>query len=171
MVLSRRRLVRNGLCTAAGVAFRKSAPIFGQAMASPKQVRSGVKLARYVDALPIPPVIRPTGNPEEVIEIEMRQFKQKVHRDLPPTTLWGYNSSWPGPTIEVESGEPIKVKWVSKLPSSHLLPIDHSIHGAESSLPAVRNVAHLHGACVLPDDDGYPEAWFTASGEHGPKFN
>jgi len=38
-------------------------------------------------------------------------------------------------------------------------------------LPLVRNVAHVHGACVLPDDDGYPEAWFTAHGERGPKFN
>jgi hypothetical protein len=38
----------------------------------------------------------------------------------------------------------------------HLLPSDPSIHGAKSSLPAVRNVAHPHGACVLPGDDGFP---------------
>jgi spore coat protein A len=140
-------------------------------MASPLQVRSGVKLTCYVDPLSIPQVIHATGQPDEVIAIEMRQFQQKVHRDLPPTTLWGYNGSWPGPTIEVQSGHRLNVNWSSKLPTTHLLPIDHSIHGAESSLPAVRNVAHLHGACVLPDDDGYPEAWFTADSEHGPKFN
>ncbi len=35
----------------------------------------------------------------------------------------------------------------------------------------VRNVAHLHGACALPEDDGYPEAWFTAHDNQGPKFN
>jgi spore coat protein A len=145
-----------------------------QAMASPAQVRSGVRLTPYVDSLPVPPVIRATGRPGEVIDIEMRQFPQKVHRDLPATTLWGYNGSWPGPTIEVQSGQPLNINWVSKLPTTHLLPIDHSIHGAEASLPAVRNVAHLHGACAMPDDDGYPEAWFTAQGEHGPhgpKFN
>jgi spore coat protein A len=101
----------------------------------------------------------------------MLQIQQRVHRDLPPTTVWGYNGSWPGPTIEAQSGRPLKINWVSKLPATHLLPIDHSIHGAESTLPLVRNVAHLHGACTLPDDDGYPEAWFTAHGEHGPKFN
>jgi spore coat protein A len=145
-----------------------------QAMASPAQVRSGVRLISYVDSLPVPPVIRATGKPGDVIDIEMRQFQQKVHRDLPPTTLWGYNGSWPGPTIEAQSGQPLIINWVSKLPTTHLLPIDHSIHGAESSLPAVRNVAHLHGACAMPDDDGYPEAWFTVQGEHGPhgpKFN
>ncbi len=173
-MLSRRRLLQNGLTTAAGLTLSKTVPAMQQAMASPPQVRSGVKLARYVDPLPIPPVIRATDKPGEVIDIEMRQFQQKVHRDLPPTTVWGYNGSWPGPTIEAQSGQPLSVNWTSKLPTTHLLPIDHSIHGAEASLPAVRNVAHLHGACALPDDDGYPEAWFTAEGEHGPhgaKFN
>jgi spore coat protein A len=170
-MLSRRRLLQSGLYTAAGVTFSKGVPAFGQAMASPTPVRSGVKLARYVDPLPIPPVIRPTGKAGEIVEIEMLQFQQKVHRDLPSTTVWGYNGSWPGPTIEAQSGQTLNVNWVSKLPTTHLLPIDHSIHGAESTLPQVRNVAHVHGACTLPDDDGYPEAWFTAHGEHGPKFN
>jgi spore coat protein A len=173
-MLSRRRLLQRGLTTAAGLTLSKTVPAMQQAMASPAQVRSGIRLTPYVDSLPLPPVIRATGKPGEIIEMEMGQFQQKVHRDLPPTTVWGYNGSWPGPTIEAQSGEPININWVSKLPTTHLLPIDHSIHGAESSLPAVRNVAHLHGACAMPDDDGYPEAWFTAQGEHGPhgpKFN
>jgi spore coat protein A len=143
-------------------------PALGQVMASPTPIRSAVKLIRYVDPLPIPPIIRSTDKPGEIIDIEMNQFQAKVHRDLPPTTLWGYNGSWPGPTIEAQSGEPLNINWISRLPATHLLPIDHSIHGAESSLPAVRNVTHVHGACVLPDDDGHPEAWFTAQGEHGP---
>jgi spore coat protein A, manganese oxidase len=173
-MLTRRRLLRRGIYTAAGLSLQKGAPVLGQAMASPAPVRSTVKLPRYIDPLPIPSIIRSTGKPDEVIDIEMRQFQQKVHRDLPPTTLWGYNGSWPGPTIEARSGQPLNINWVSKLPTTHILPIDHSIHGAESSIPAVRNVAHIHGACVLPDDDGYPESWFTAQGEHGPhgpKFN
>jgi spore coat protein A len=140
-------------------------------MASPPPIRSGVKLTSYVDPLSIPRVIRPAGNPNEIFQIEMVQLQQKVHRDLPPTTVWGYNGSWPGPTIEAESGQALNINWISKLPATHLFPIDHSIHGAESTLPLVRNVAHVHGACALPDDDGYPEAWFTAHGERGPRFN
>ena len=170
-MLSRRQLLHSGLYTAAAVTFSKGVSALSQAMASPAPVRSGVRLTPYVDPLPLPPVIRPTGKLDEVVEIEMLQFQQKLHRDLPPTTVWGYNGSWPGPTIEAQSGRPLNINWVSKLPATHLLPIDHSIHGAESTLPLVRNVAHLHGACTLPDDDGYPEAWFTAHGEHGPKFN
>jgi spore coat protein A len=73
-------------------------------MASPPQVRSGVKLTRYVDSLVVPPVIHATGKPDEIIDIEMCQFQQKVHRDLPP-----------GPTIEVQSGQALKINWTSKL--------------------------------------------------------
>jgi spore coat protein A len=170
-MLSRRRLLQNGLYTAAGATLSQGVSGFGQTMASPVPFRSSVQLARYVDPLSIPPVLRPAEGIDEVVEIEMSAFQQKVHRDLPPTTVWGYNGSWPGPTIEARRGKPLKINWVSKLPAAHLLPIDHSIHGAESALPAVRNVAHVHGACALPDDDGYPEAWFTAHGEHGPKFS
>src|SRR5271170_6393786 len=135
-MLTRRRLLQRGLTTAAGLTLSKTVPAMQQAMASPAQVRSGVKLTRYVDPLPIPPVIRSTGKPGEVIDVEMNQFQQKVHRDLPPTTVWGYNGTWPGPTIEARSDKLLNINWTSKLPTTHLLPIDHSIHGAEASLPA-----------------------------------
>jgi len=175
--------MRRGLCAAAAANLTPAAKLLGQAapsagpvpgtqpMASPEPVRSGIELTRYVDRLPVPVVIRPDTGADAVTRIEMRQVRQKVHRDLPPTTIWAYNGTWPGPTIEVESGKPVRIDWVSRLPRTHLLPIDHSIHGAESSLPPVRNVVHLHGACAMPEDDGYPEAWWTAKGEHGPKFN
>jgi spore coat protein A len=164
-------LLNRGLYTSLGLILQKSVPAVGQAMASPAQVHSGVRLTRYVDSLPIPPVIRATGNGGEVMELELRQSLQKLHRDLRPTAIWGYNGSWPGPTIEVQRDQPIKIHWVNKLPATHLLPIDHSIHGAESSIPDVRNVAHIHGARVLPEDDGFPEAWDTSAGEHGSGFN
>ena len=170
-MLSRRRVLHHGIVTATGLGLGKSRWLLGQtAMASPRQVRSGVKLERYVDPLTVPPVLRSGFRPDQPLEIEIRQFRQKVHRDLPPTTLWGYNGSWPGPTIEARSDEPINIRWVSKLPSTHLLPVDHSIHGAEASLPAVRTVTHLHGACVMPDADGYPEAWIAPNGDHGPGY-
>ncbi len=165
-------MLQSAAYTAAGLALEKGIRGAAQApgkMASPEPVRSGVALAPYVDALPVPPLIRPRSHTP--IEIQMCQFRQKVHRDLPPTILWGYNGLWPGPTIEAHRGDPISVQWTSKLPAKHLLPVDHTIHGAEASLPEVRNVAHLHGAAVMPPDDGYPEAWFTAQGGQGPCFN
>ena len=54
------------------------------------------------------------------------------------------------------------VEWVNSLPERHFLPMDHNIHGAESNLPDVRTVVHLHGAKAPPKSDGYPEDWYVS---------
>jgi len=127
-------------------------------------------LAHFVDRLPIPPVARPSGlrpcpgDPAVHLpyyRISMRQFQAKVHRDVPPTTLWGYNSLCPGPTFEARNGKPNLVEWENALPSHHLFPIDHTLHGAEVERPAVRTVVHLHGGRTEASSDGYPEDWFV----------
>jgi spore coat protein A len=125
--------------------------------------------------LPIPPVAQPSHIDDGIAHhrIEMVQFRRKVHPQLPPTTLWGYDGAWPGPTIEARAGRPVRVRWVNNLQSRHLLDYayDTSIHGAEIGEPRVRTVVHLHGAKGLPDSDGYPEARFTPDwGQTGPYF-
>jgi spore coat protein A len=126
-----------------------------------------ITLASYVTPLSIPPAVRPQVSAAP-IQIHMRQFRHKAHRDLPPTTMWGYNSMWPGPTLEVRKGQPISVKWTNQLPNKHLLPLDYTIHGAGSDVPQVRTVTHVHGAQVMPESDGYPDAWVTSDGRTGP---
>lgn len=91
----------------------------------------------------------------------MKETKQSLHRDLPKTTIWGYEGMYPGPTIEVEEGERVYVKWKNELPEKHLFSIDHTVHGAEIAKPDVRTVVHLHGGRTEPASDGYPDAWFT----------
>lgn len=91
----------------------------------------------------------------------MRQLDWKFHRDLPPGRIWCFGGSSPGPIIEARSGEGLLVDWPNELPERHFLPIDHSLHGAESDLPEVRAVAHLHGAKTAPENDGYPEDWYV----------
>jgi FtsP/CotA-like multicopper oxidase with cupredoxin domain len=87
----------------------------------------------------------------------MREFTEKLHRDLGPTRLWGYNGMYPGPTFDVIKGETTYVKWMSDLPTKHFLPIDTTIHGADKTLPEVRTVVHLHGGKQPASSDGYPE--------------
>ncbi len=91
----------------------------------------------------------------------MRQMDQRLHRDLPPTRVWGFGSTSPGPTIETRSGEGVLVEWANELPTKHFLPIDRRLHGAEADKPEVRGVVHLHGAKAPPDSDGYPESWYV----------
>ncbi|MBB6240823.1 multicopper oxidase domain-containing protein [Rhodanobacter sp. MP1X3] len=126
-------------------------------------------LVKFVDALPVPSIARATGQrthpayPNRSLpyyRMEMQAFRAKLHRDLPPTPMWGYNGSSPGPTIETRRGEPLLIEWANALPTKHFLPIDHTIHGAEKDKPLVRAVTHVHGARVPAGSDGWPEDWY-----------
>ncbi|RDS81677.1 bilirubin oxidase [Dyella monticola] len=140
-------------------------------LAAPKvPLISPTSLARFVDPLPIPSIARAAGQrahpsqPERTLpyyRLDMRACTARLHRDIPPTSLWGYGGQFPGPTIEARKGEPLLVEWVNALPPKHFLPIDHSIHGAERDKPEVRAITHVHGARVSADADGFPEDWFT----------
>jgi spore coat protein A, manganese oxidase len=127
-------------------------------------------LKPFVDALPIPEIAAPNGYRPSPVDpavklpyyrIAMRQFESKVHRDMKPTRLWGYEGHSPGPTFETRSGQGLLVEWANELPAAHFLPVDHSIHGAEADKPEVRTVVHLHGSKAPPESDGYPEKWFV----------
>jgi spore coat protein A len=131
-------------------------------------------LARFVDPLPLPPIAQPVGHrpapgtahgsPGEQVpfyRVSMRAISSKLHRDLPPTNLWSYGASVPGPMFDTRSGKGLLVEWVNELPQKHFLPIDHSLHGAEKGTPEVRGVVHLHGGKTPPESDGYPEDWYV----------
>lgn len=125
-------------------------------------------LAPFVDPLPIPDVLKPTGkrsNPNDrnlqvlYYKVRMHELQLKLHRDMQPTRVWGFGGASPGPTFETRCGEGMLVEWGNELPTQHLLPIDHTVHGAESSKPQVRTAIHLHGAKVPATSDGHPEDW------------
>ena len=62
---------------------------------------AGVWLEPFVDPLPVPRVLAPTARNGDVerYRIEISEFRQKLHRDLPLTTVWGFEGAMPGPTI------------------------------------------------------------------------
>jgi spore coat protein A len=127
-------------------------------------------LARFVDPLPLPVMARPIGTgadptrhgePVQHHRVPMRAISSKLHRDLPPAGLWSYGGSVPGVMFDTRSGAGLTVEWVNELPTKHFLPIDHTLHGAESDVPEVRGVVHLHGGKTPPESDGYPEDWYV----------
>lgn len=119
-------------------------------------------LAPFVDALPLPEVVRPTlQNGHRSLTITMQEIRAKVHRDVAPTRWWSYGPDPLSPLIEARSGQPIQIRWVNNLPTKHFLPIDYSLHGCGHDVPDVRTTTHLHGAKTASKDDGYPEDWFT----------
>ncbi|MFP3470989.1 hypothetical protein R0J90_13185, partial [Micrococcus sp. SIMBA_144] len=59
-------------------------------------------LEKFVDPLPIMETIEPisTQKGSDYYEVTMKEGNQQLHRDLPPTTIWGYNGQFPGPTFK-----------------------------------------------------------------------
>ena len=172
MRLTRREFIRNAAALGATLAINPR-PVSFAASEPPVRVKKAIdpnSLAKFVDALPIPPEARSIetrpspANPAIKVpyyRIDMRQIETRVHRDLKPTRIWGYGGSSPGPTFETRSGQGILVEWVNALPQQHLIPVDHRIHGADSKRPDVRAVVHLHGAKAPPESDGYPDDWYV----------
>jgi len=129
------------------------------------------QLDRYIDPLPILPTLNPVTKKHDRSHYRVRliEFKSKLHSQLPPTRLWGYEGQYPGPTIEARTDEAVSVRWENRLPKHHLFPIDPGVHGAMPPSPAVRAVTHLHGARTRSDDDGLPERW-VKSGKSATYF-
>lgn len=184
-MVTRRSILTSAAVMSAGLAF--NAATARRLFAASEQPRlNATKLAKFVDALPVPAVLTPDRTRYGGLDyytMSMTQFSQKLHRDLPPTLLWGYNGQYPGPTIEARStlphntiapGRPVKILHTSALPDRHLLPVDTTLHcgpGTSACSPLVRTVVHLHGGHVGPDSDGDPEAWFSPGfAQTGPAF-
>lgn len=137
-------------------------------------------LAKFVDALPIPGAYAPLAvvNKMPYYEIGIGPISQQLHRDLPPTPLWGYNGTYPGGTIEATVGQPIRVRWRNDLTATqHVLGpnvVDTvNVNGANNGEPLVRVVTHLHGGHVPWTSDGGPEGWYTSGATPitGAKYN
>jgi hypothetical protein len=64
---------------------------------TPQKSHSSPDLERWVDEVPRPGVIESSGTKDgrPRYEVPIREFEQKVYRDLPPTTLWGTTASSP----------------------------------------------------------------------------
>jgi spore coat protein A len=125
-------------------------------------------IVKYVDPLPRPSVAQPlVGTPGSAAtyRLTINEFVQRLHRDLPPTRVWGFNGLYPGPTIEASTGQQVVVSWANDLrePSgalrtTHYLPVDPCLHGPDVLGPSPRTVVHLHGGHVSAASDGYPES-------------
>ena len=114
-MLTRRRLLRFGGGLAAEMAFPLQ-PVRAHNGGGPPA--NSPPLRQYVDPLPrLAPSLKPTGTLDgsPLYEIAARAMRQKLHRDLPPTPLWGYAGQFPGPTLEVRRGQKIFVRWQNEL--------------------------------------------------------
>ncbi len=137
-------------------------------------------LAPYVDALPVPQRLRASDH-DGRLTVRIRAGAHRFHRDLPESTVWGYDGSVPGPTIEADRGRPVTVEWRNELEGPFPVvdtvapaaadddgvPVQ-CVPGLSRGVPDTRvakltgqTVVHLHGGLTPASYDGWAENLFA----------
>jgi spore coat protein A len=129
---------------------------------------NAMKLESFVDPLPLPQRMHPEGRRSEAslkavdapyYRVDVHEVSCKMHRDLPPSRMWSYGESAAPVLFEIRRDQGVLIDWWNHLPQKHFLPLDTPMQGMENA-PETRTVAHVHGARVPTNSDGYPEDWF-----------
>ncbi|QBQ54106.1 multicopper oxidase domain-containing protein [Nitrosococcus wardiae] len=170
--VSRRRFLKTGAAVGVGAAFGPWVWTGRKTHADaflPDVTLDPATIPQFVNPLPLPGRIDLTDGGST--QIGMSQINQDLGLGV-NTTVWGYNGSYPGPTILARKDVPVAVQWRNNLDGISYpanVPLDDTLHWAESG-NEVPTVPHLHGGHNDSDYDGLPEYWWTASGETGPRF-
>ena len=120
-------------------------------------------------------------------EIDLVEYTEQLHPDLPPTLLRGYvqvnttdaTVSKPnvlGPTIVAQRNRPVRVKFTNRLPigagGDLFIPVDTTVMGAGTgpnggteNYTQNRATLHLHGGITPWISDGTPHQWITPANE------
>ncbi|MGY1604547.1 multicopper oxidase family protein [Geodermatophilus sp. SYSU D00815] len=80
---------------------------------------------------------------------------------LPPSTIYGFNGTFPGPMINAEYGRPVLVRFANDL-EDNPLGLDRGDFGTHD----LSFLTHLHNAHTAPESDGNPHY----SMRNGPKY-
>jgi|CXWL01.1.fsa_nt_gi spore coat protein A len=120
--INRREFVKSGILGAAALIF----PRFAYGQAGP-----------FSKSLSFPPVLSPTSTDAttDYYSISMQSTTKQIVAGG-PTTIWGYNGIFPGPTIKARSNRRVVVRQTNNL--------------------SVNTSVHLHGGHMPPNSDGYP---------------
>jgi o-aminophenol oxidase len=130
-------------------------------------------LTPFVDRLVVPPR-RVFDSPGRLV-VRLETATHRFHRDLPPSRVWAYDGSVPGPTIEVPRAVELEVLWDNHLEGP--LPVVVTVapesvadgvpvqclpgrSGGEPDPAAALSgwsVTHLHGGLTQAPSDGWTE--------------
>ncbi|RAM38756.1 multicopper oxidase family protein [Arthrobacter globiformis] len=101
------------------------------------------------------------GNPTRSYDSSGRRIAAGTKRTLPPSTIYGFNGTFPGPMINAEYGRPALVRFANHL-DENPLNLDRQDFGS----PDWSFLTHLHNGHTAPESDGNPHYSMVA----GPKL-
>ena len=137
-------------------------------------------LTPFVDPLPLPSRLLATEH-DGRLTVRIRSGEHRFHRDLPASSIWGFEGAVPGPTIEAERGQPVTVDWRNELEGA--FPVSDTVAPAATDTDGVpvqclpglsggepnrhasalsgNTVVHLHGGLTPASYDGWAENLFA----------
>src|SRR5256712_3477764 len=131
-------------------------------------------LTKFKDCLRVPPTLHPQQMDDQrySLRVQMRPAQIQLHSDLPPSEVWTYEGSLPGPIIEVARGQRVQIEWINALPADQPYPITavtapdgtqnepgRSGRPANATVASLQpwTVVHLHGGRTAAVSDGWTE--------------
>ena len=101
---------------------------------------------------PVLPITK-GGKPTVSFDADGKTYARGVRRTLPPSTIYGFNGTFPGPMINAEYGKPALVRFSNHLDENpdNLDRQDFGSPPAELSF-----LTHLHNGHTAPESDGNP---------------
>ena len=96
------------------------------------------------------------GDPIESYDSEGRVYRPGTERTLPPSTIYGFNGTFPGPMINAEYGKPVLVRFINRLDENPL-----NLDRADFGSPDWSFLTHLHNGHTAPESDGNPHYSMT----------
>ena len=114
-----------------------AAALVGLGVHEDSRRRAVANVPRFRVPLPIPPVLAAlrVDASGDYYEIAQREGVTEIIPGV-RTRIWGYNASFPGPTIRARRGRPTIVTHTNNL--------------------GIPTVVHLHGGVTRPESDGFP---------------
>ncbi len=91
------------------------------------------------------------GQPSVSFDSTRKSYPAGTRRSLPPSTIYGFNGTFPGPMINAEYGKPALVRFSNRL-DENPLGLDRQDFGS----PDHSFLTHLHNGHTAPESDGNP---------------
>lgn len=196
MAMNRREFVKVGAMAGAAMMLARKAA-WAAFFQSPGLQKFVWPLRRFGADIPLATPVTPSGGAglPDFYQIAMREFTDKLHRDLPPTPLRGYgnylasddgleqpaNFKHLGGAIIAKVGTPARVSWHNRLHAGQPfslgktgIPVDTSVitpYGISEGAGHDRAAPHLHGGLVPWTSDGGPFHWFSSQDVRGPSVD
>ncbi len=91
------------------------------------------------------------GLPSISFDATGKRYPAGTRRALPPSTIYGFNGTFPGPMINAEYGKPVLLRFQNEL-DENPLDLDRQDFGS----PDWSFLTHLHNGHTAPESDGNP---------------